>query len=73
MLMDKADFHKLADLLTTNLTEVCGDIGRRAAEDMVARVLDLKDNDLRNRIRDLIREQVAKEVGKHLQVQVLWK
>ena len=71
--LSKEEFHKLADTISEAVKEHCGEIGRRAAEDMVHRVLDADNSILKHQVKAIIRTQIEEEVGKHISVQVSWK
>lgn len=71
--MDKDDFREMVDAIVTAIKGHVGEVAENQVRNITWRILNERDGDLRDQVRAVIRKQVAEEVGKHLQVQVLWR
>lgn len=73
MPITKTELREIVDLLREELQVPLKEEARQVAQGIVYRVLEVEHEDLRNRVRGIIREVVKEEVGKHLDISVTWK
>lgn len=73
LIVSKEQFLKMGTTVLDTLKPFAEETAERAARDMVHRILDIDNHDLRRRIEDAIKVVVKESVAEHLSISVSWK